>query len=81
MPVYLNVIPAAKKQVDPVYTKKREVVGGQLRPTTPQRRMFKRRGNGRSGSGSETTGCSDLPAVEHVEGGLGRRRSGEVEPG
>lgn len=69
MPIYLSLSPAAKKQVDPMHTSPKSVLGGERRPLTPNRasKVFnavKRRGKKAS---SETTG-SEEPTAEHVEG-------------
>lgn len=69
MPIYLAIIPAAQKQVDPVHSRQNSVLGAELRPTTPNRasRVFSavvRRGK----KNSEESTASDLPTIAYVEG-------------
>ena len=68
-PVYLAVIPGAKKQVDPVRSTRGAFFGSEARPP-PSKRISKvfhdltRKGKKR-GSGSE--GSNDQPSIEHAE--------------
>ena len=68
MPIYLSGSPAAKKQVDPVHSRQNSILGGTMRPTTPNKanRIFSAVVR-RKKTSSETT-ASDLPTCEHVEG-------------
>ena len=68
MPIYLSVSPAAKKQVDPVHSRQNSILGGEMRPTTPNKanRIFNAVVK-RKKTSSETT-ASDSPMCEHVEG-------------
>ncbi|KAL9063663.1 MAG: hypothetical protein Q9161_009341 [Pseudevernia consocians] len=68
MPIYLSISPAAKKQVDPVHSRQNTILGGEMKPTTPNRanRIFSAVVR-RKKTSSETT-ASDLPMCEHVEG-------------
>ena len=67
MPIYLSISPAAKKQVDPVHSRRNSVLGAEMRPTTPYKanRIFSAVVR-RKKTSSETT-TSDLPTCEHVE--------------
>ena len=69
MPIYLSINPAAKKQVDPVHSRQNSILGGQMRPTTPNKanRIFSAVVR-RKKTSSETTTSSDSPTTEHVEG-------------
>lgn len=77
MPIYLAVSPAAKRQVDPVHRRPNSVLAGEMRPSPASNRASRtigalmRRGKKKS---EETTEGSDLPTIEHVEGGAGRER-------
>lgn len=68
MPIYLSISPAAKKQVDPIQMRQNSILGGEMRPTTPNKanRIFSAVVR-RKKTSSETT-TSDLPTCEHVEG-------------
>lgn len=68
MPIYLALVPAAKKQVDPVHMKPHPILGGEMKPRTPNRasRIFStvvRRGKKTI---SETPGSED-PTTMHME--------------
>lgn len=68
MPIYLSISPVARKQVDPVHTRRNSIQRDKTRPTTPNRanRIFSAVVR-RKKTSSETT-ASDLPTCEHVEG-------------
>lgn len=67
MPIYLSLSPAAKKQVDPVHLRQNSVLGGGVRPTTPNKanRIFSTVVRRKKGSSVTTT--SEAPTCEHVE--------------
>lgn len=68
MPIYLSISPAAKKQVDPVHSRQDSILGGEMRPTTPNKanRIFSAVVK-RKKTSTETT-TSNSPMCEHVEG-------------
>lgn len=68
MPIYLSLSPAAKKQVDPVHSTQNSILGGKMRPTTPNKanRIFSAVVK-RKKTSSETS-ASNSPICEHVEG-------------
>lgn len=68
MPIYLSLSPAAKKQVDPVHSRRNSILAGEMRPTTPKKanRIFSAVVR-RKKTSSETTTSSDAPTCEHVE--------------
>ena len=68
MPIYLSISPAAKKQVDPVHSRQDTILGGDMRPTTPNKanRIFSAVIKRKKPSSETTT--SDSPMCEHVEG-------------
>ena len=82
MPVYLNVVTPAKRQVDPIHSSQERdsILDGEVRPSKGERnRAGKalsaviRRANNKKSSSSETT-ASDVPTTKHLEG---QRRSSQ----
>ncbi|KAL9126856.1 MAG: hypothetical protein Q9217_004164 [Psora testacea] len=77
MPIYLETVATAKKQVDPVRTPKKQVMG---KAETREKRasgfnsIFIRRRKGKDVEGSETNVSTNLPDVEHVDSPKGRGR-------
>lgn len=68
-PVYLAVVPAAKKQVDPVRMTRGAILGSETRPPSSKQasKVFQelRRKGKKHGSTSERS--SDQPSIDHVE--------------
>lgn len=67
MPIYLSISPAAKKQVDPVHTRQNSILGGEMRPTTPNKANRVLSAIIRRRKASSETTASDSPTCEHVE--------------
>ena len=78
-PMYLEGIPAAKKQVDPVFTTTRNAVIGESQQQEKRRSSkflsigTRKRKNGMRGEGSEATESTELPDLKHVEVQEGRQ--------
>ena len=74
MPIYLCLSPAAKKQVDPVHSRRNSSLGAGMRPATPNKaNKLLSHVIRRKKTNSETT-ASDSPTCEHVEGVGAQRR-------
>ena len=74
MPLYLEAVPAAKAQVDPVHVKRRSIPDEERSLPIPKRAsrvmgIVKRSGKKTETMGSDNTTSSDDATVKHVEGG------------
>ena len=73
MPVYLEIVPAAHQQVDPIHQAKTRLVLGEPEPKEKRRGsrllgILQRRKRSRNGQGSGTNTSPRLPDFVHVEG-------------